>query len=215
MESVELFGMNDLGVRYLGLGAWDCCEIFPRLVIFLVCGLMLVGMVSGVDVDDEEGMINVVIKLKDNPPQDGTKILDYNKSRHINSNREMVIDRMEKSKETMGIFSENKNDFKVGYRYSNINGFSAKVSLEKFEALKKDANVESVEFAKLYFPLLDVSAPQIGTNNVWDLQIDGINLNGTGQSICVIDTGVNYNHSALGGAWGNKVIAGYKFVNSS
>ncbi|MCA9041230.1 MAG: S8 family serine peptidase, partial [Planctomycetaceae bacterium] len=37
---------------------------------------------------------------------------------------------------------------------------------------------------------------------------------GTGYSVAVLDTGVDYTHTALGGGWGNRVIAGYDFVNN-
>lgn len=37
---------------------------------------------------------------------------------------------------------------------------------------------------------------------------------GAGYSVAVIDTGINYNHPALGGGWGQRVIAGWDFVNN-
>lgn len=37
---------------------------------------------------------------------------------------------------------------------------------------------------------------------------------GNGYSVAVIDTGIDYRHSALGGGWGTRVIAGYDFVNN-
>src|SRR5205823_12360208 len=36
---------------------------------------------------------------------------------------------------------------------------------------------------------------------------------GTGYSVAVLDTGIDYTHPDLGGAWGKRVIAGYDFVN--
>lgn len=49
----------------------------------------------------------------------------------------------------------------------------------------------------------------------------GVNLTGMNQTICLIDTGVNYTHPDLGGCYGNndpasncKVIGGYDFVNN-
>src|SRR5690349_21401106 len=38
-------------------------------------------------------------------------------------------------------------------------------------------------------------------------------VTGKGQTIAIIDTGVDYNHPALGGRWGKKVIGGYDFVS--
>jgi subtilisin family serine protease len=37
---------------------------------------------------------------------------------------------------------------------------------------------------------------------------------GQGYSVAVIDTGIDYNHADLGGGWGNRVVAGYDFVNN-
>ena len=40
-------------------------------------------------------------------------------------------------------------------------------------------------------------------------------INGSGQSIAIIDTGIDYRHPALGGGFGPgfKVVAGYDFVD--
>jgi subtilisin family serine protease len=38
---------------------------------------------------------------------------------------------------------------------------------------------------------------------------------GTGYSVAVIDTGIDYNNPDLGGGWGKRVIAGYNFVNNT
>ena len=37
---------------------------------------------------------------------------------------------------------------------------------------------------------------------------------GTGYSVAVIDTGIDYNHTALGGGWGRRVVGGWDFVNN-
>jgi subtilisin family serine protease len=37
---------------------------------------------------------------------------------------------------------------------------------------------------------------------------------GKGQTVAVLDTGVDYNHPALGGKWGRTVIGGYDFVDN-
>jgi subtilisin family serine protease len=36
---------------------------------------------------------------------------------------------------------------------------------------------------------------------------------GQGESVAIIDTGIDYTHPDLGGGWGKRVIAGYDFVN--
>jgi subtilisin family serine protease len=37
---------------------------------------------------------------------------------------------------------------------------------------------------------------------------------GDGYSVAIIDTGIDYNNPALGGGWGNRVIAGWDFANN-
>ncbi len=37
---------------------------------------------------------------------------------------------------------------------------------------------------------------------------------GNGYSVAVLDTGIDYNHAALGGGWGKRVVAGYDFANN-
>jgi subtilisin family serine protease len=51
---------------------------------------------------------------------------------------------------------------------------------------------------------------QIGLNQIL---ADG-QYKGTGESVVVIDTGIDYNHVDLGGGWGKRVIAGWDFVNN-
>ena len=47
--------------------------------------------------------------------------------------------------------------------------------------------------------------------------LDGVfattDFRGTGYSVAVIDTGIDYNHSSLGDGWGNRVLGGYDFVD--
>ena len=38
---------------------------------------------------------------------------------------------------------------------------------------------------------------------------------GTGYTVAVIDTGIDYNNPYLGGGWGNRVIGGWNFVSNN
>src|ERR1051325_11578819 len=39
-------------------------------------------------------------------------------------------------------------------------------------------------------------------------------ITGRGQSVAILDTGVDYNHPALGGGWGRTVVGGWDFVSN-
>ena len=65
----------------------------------------------------------------------------------------------------------------------------------------------------------------IGTATAQDMedaQLIGLNqtfanysYRGTGYTVAVIDTGIDYNNPALGGGWGKRVIGGWNFVNNT
>ncbi len=93
---------------------------------------------------------------------------------------------------------------------------AAEIQLSELGALAADENIEYITEDKIMHAFLSQSVPIIGANTVWGRQISGENITGTGTSVCVIDTGVDYTHPDLGGCIGEgcKVAGGYDFVNS-
>ena len=95
-----------------------------------------------------------------------------------------------------------------------INAFSGNATRENIAELLSDPSVESIHINKPVKLFLDGSAPLVNATLAWSITLNGINITGTGETVCVIDTGINYTHPALGGGFGNKVVGGYDFVNS-
>lgn len=75
--------------------------------------------------------------------------------------------------------------------------YSAKITKDEFEDLLRDSNVESVVTDGIASILLTDSIPQQNITTVYPKQYNSINFTGQGQSICVIDTGVNSTHENL------------------
>ncbi len=99
----------------------------------------------------------------------------------------------------------------IGHKYSIINGFSASISPEDLTILEKDPRVKRVSYDTPLQVSLNEVRTQINATETHLLQLtNGQTLTGHGQTICVIDTGINYNHASLGSGWGNKVIGGYR-----
>src|SRR3989344_1066902 len=101
-----------------------------------------------------------------------------------------------------------------------INGFSGEINSQDLQNLLADVRVERIEYDSPVYAFLDESVPHINVSLLHSLQVGNINLTGRGETVCVIDTGVNYNHSDLGECYGNnnensscKVLGGYDFVN--
>ncbi|RLE44508.1 hypothetical protein DRJ19_00175 [Candidatus Woesearchaeota archaeon] len=103
---------------------------------------------------------------------------------------------------------------KIEHKFSTIPAVVMRISKEDLEELKSIPNVVAIQANYDYSVLLDDSVPQMNVDDVWNLSFNGIHLNGSNIGICIIDTGVDYTHPALGGSFGVKVIAGYDFVNN-
>jgi len=147
-----------------------------------------------------------------------------------NENVKVIVVLKDEVENGVGIFST-QEDVKVSdvvddlniekeKEFSIINGFSGEISSQDLENLLQDERVEKIEYDYPVYAFLDNSVSQINASLIHSLQIGDTNLTGSGQTVCVIDTGVNYTHSDLGGCFGNnnenstcKVLGGYDFVN--
>ncbi|MBI5804141.1 S8 family serine peptidase [Candidatus Pacearchaeota archaeon] len=97
------------------------------------------------------------------------------------------------------------------------NGFVGEITAEGINILANNSNVTKILFDRVVHTTLQQSLPLINATDVWDL-----GYTGEGQTICVIDSGINYTHPDLGScAYTNnisdgscaKVIGGYDFRN--
>lgn len=98
---------------------------------------------------------------------------------------------------------------------------SAELTQEEIFELSKKDSIESIEVVNAREIFLNNSIPLIEADLVHNLSFNSNELKGNGQSICIIDTGVDYTHQSLGNCSEEeflnktckKVIAGYDFAN--
>ena len=64
--------------------------------------------------------------------------------------------------------------------------------------LKKDNFVKDIYEQPIYRSMLDTSTEVINATSTWDLKVDNHNLTGKREAVCVIDSGINYEHEAFG-----------------
>jgi subtilisin family serine protease len=169
------------------------CLLLIMLVLFLPIFVdAKVEKISKAIMNAEENQkIRVVVHLKDDSSQKTTNSMSLSEQ----------------------IIPEDK------IKYKNKNNLFASLNKQEIEQLAKSENVESVSEERKYQITLAESVPLINATNSWNLQSSGINLTGIGQTICIIDTGVNYSHPDLGGGcWGNnnntsscKIIGGWDY----
>ncbi len=82
------------------------------------------------------------------------------------------------------------------YNFSK-NKFAKIVSHEELEKIKKNPAVESVEVHGFKRLFLDESVPVVNATDVWNISIDGIFLDGSGETVCILDSGVDFSHDDL------------------
>jgi subtilisin family serine protease len=138
----------------------------------------------------------------------------------VNS-EEVIITYKNNSSEDYSISSviDLEDNLNVIKKFEILDGFVAEITEEEKEVLKENNEI-IISDIKQYSAILDVSAPHINTTSVWKIQLNSTNITGAKQSICVLDTGVDYNHTAFGNCWGDNnessscvVIGGYDFIN--
>ena len=100
-------------------------------------------------------------------------------------------------------------DFTLRHKYSTVNGFSGTVTEQGLEKLMNDPDIEKVYLNSVKHISLDDSVPQINGDNVWKLKLNNTNITGKDETICIIDTGIDTNHSAFTG----RILSQYCYCN--
>ena len=106
-----------------------------------------------------------------------------------------------KLKDGRGIASDAKRELKdsINIKHEFNDKVSAVISQEELEELENNPNIESIEEVPMRRVFLQDSAPLVNATNTWTHKLNNINLTGTGETVCILDTGVNFNHVDLQG----------------
>jgi len=174
-----------------------------KLILIILIVLMSFNLVYAVNVDK-----SVENKLNNNGEAD---VIVYLNEQNINAQKGDI---RENSIQNLG------NEIKLKYKYENLNGFSGKINKNAFEKLKNDPNVKEIYLNKERKIFLQNSLSLINATITRSKSINDLNLTGKGQTICILDTGINYSHNDFGSCLsinnGNKcrVNSGYDYVNN-
>ena len=103
------------------------------------------------------------------------------------------------------IGSLNPGEIKITTRFVYIYGFAAEVTLDGLQELVDNSDVVSIEKVQILYPQLAQGIPLMNASTVRNT------YNGSGISIAICDTGIDYTHPRLGGGGfpNSKVIGGY------
>jgi len=158
--------------------------------------LLLLVMVSSIHSIDEKIDKTIVKELKE--------------KKEIEVIVEMKLDNQKIktfSEKDLGNFPEEK----INNKFEN--SFSTVVSEKELEELENNEKVLRVRESKKLILFLQDSVSIINASSSWSFQQNLTNITGLNETVCIIDTGVDYNHPDLGGCFGEgcKVIGGWDF----
>ncbi len=169
------------------------------ILLILLAGLTI-SSASAAKVDElvlqkaaADGKVKVIISLNE-PPRPLFSL--QSESQRLRTQQADVISELKTSN--------------IKHRYSIINGFAGELSVEDIARLEADHRVEKISYDRPMHILLNEARPQINATKVNKLQINSYNLTGVGQTVCVIDTGINYSHPDLA----DNYLGGWDFVNN-
>jgi len=169
-----------------------------RAYIFIIAIILFSVFVNGIYVDE-----NVDLYLKNNSQIN--VIVSFNeKTRFLKNdvNGEEIISNLD------------KDEFNGKY-FKNLNIAAGKITEEGLNELKNNNNVKKIDLDYPIKATLGDSTRLINSSFVNNLIVKGsYNLTGKNIGVCILDTGINYSLSNLGGSLGKKVVSGYDFVNN-
>lgn len=200
------------------------------LVAIILFFLLIAGIVFSQDnVDDkvdnevedllnQQDEVSVIVVLED----DYGILDDYYSASELNEADDFEKKMMMIGEQQGKVLNELESaDFELKRQFTSLNGLSGNVTLEGLEKLKNDPNVKSIQLNGIKSFVLDDSVPLVNATNTWRLIYNSTNITGKGETVCVIDSGIDYTHPALGECTTNqflagncgKVLAGHDFKN--
>jgi len=134
----------------------------------------------------------VIVRLNDNSGIYYT--LNIKENREIYKQKAKYFNEVEDN--ILSILSE--EEFVLKFKFSIINQFSGYITKEGLKKLVHNSQVRYINSDYLKGSgFLDDSIPLINTDKVWQSTIDGNNITGISQTVCIIDSGINDSHPAF------------------
>lgn len=162
----------------------------------------------------EQNLSQVIIKINEIENVDSWK----EKIRGLSSNDKKNLKNISKEFVKKVISEDN-----VKYDYKFIDAISASITEEELDYLLNLELVDSIYEDQIKNVFLTQSNNIINATSTWNIVDKDINLTGLGQTVCIIDTGIDYTHVDFGNCTLNnitdgkcdKILAGYNFVSNS
>jgi hypothetical protein len=109
-----------------------------------------------------------------------------------------------------GAFAGAPYEIEVTQDYETVPALAARLTRDALEKLKDDPLVTQIVLDRTFTADLTQSVPLIDADDAWNISVNNSTITGKNVSICVIDTGIDFNHSAFA----NKTLGGFDFANN-
>jgi hypothetical protein len=171
-------------------GGWFLFSLVFLLVgaLFLVGGGEFSGRVDEKVIDrfdSGEEKVRVIVSLKD-------EVIERRGMGIFNRENMKKVNRTE-------VIRKSSIEENVRHEFIYSNSFSAELTKAEIEKLKNSGAIKSISYSRPVYAFLENSVPLINATSSWGLQSGETNLTGDGQTVCIIDTGVDFTHPDLFG----------------
>ena len=151
--------------------------------------------------------VSVIVLLKDDSSHVSNE--EEQKEAIKEKQEEVLADLTQEEYKTLLGFTEEK-EFELRHQYETLNAFAGEVTEEGLDKLRNDPKVDAIVVNKVRQLFLSGSVPVMNADDVWNVEVNGYNITGEGETVCIVDTGVDHSHAALT----SNYLAGYDFYNN-
>jgi subtilisin family serine protease len=163
---------------------------------------------------EEHETVSVIVELEDIKPVNVlSKASAERREQQMALRKERIQRERSRVMDRLGLtslsVSEGESDV-VTREFSILNAFTGNITKKTLDRIAMERSVKAVYLERVLQVQLNDTRVMIDTQLV---QGGGLNIDGSGEAICVLDSGIDYNHTSLGGGWGNLVLDGYDYTN--
>jgi subtilisin family serine protease len=199
--------------RLIAVAAFSILLVLPSLSAFAAGNTISIATRDGrtieLDLPDPDNA-SIIVEFRDAPLFSRNRLQTVSTS----TGRAAALNAFEARFERFAadVHAVAKSPVRITHTYDRVfSGASLTVAPQDIAAIAQLSYVSNISIDGTVHALLDESVAKVKANQVWTTY----GTRGRGVVVAVLDTGIDYNHPALGGAFGPRarVIGGYDFVN--
>ena len=162
-----------------------------KLLVSLELGFLLFGLIFMLFLNQDNRLTGYVIDAIDSPDID-EKVYEI-----LENNEEITVAVTLENDNVNAESLENELGLEEVQETNDEDVVIIKVSKEELKELGEHSDIDAVSYAPQIRAILSDSVPLINATAVWPLQLNSINITGQDETVCVIDSGIDFTHPDL------------------